>query len=242
MTASASPASPVGADRLRTCAALFSLAVLASGCGGGGDSPAPPPAPTIACTPSAPAVPPPPSAQDPQVTLVYRNGLGVDGTVVLTLNRTAAPITVANFLAYVNSGFYNCTIVHRHSPGFVLQGGAYASPVMVGGPRPTEKPAGTPIALEDNAGLSNARYTIAMARTNVPDSATSQYFFNLANNGFLDRSSTQRGYAVFGSVTSGTNVIDSMTLAPCSFWSELVFSGECVPNPNIVLVSATQTR
>lgn len=242
-TAHADPVRCFGSnERLRTSAALFSLAVLATGCGGGGDSPAPPPPPTIACTASPPPAPPEPSAQDPQVTLVYRNGLGVDGNVVLTLNRAAAPITVANFLAYVNSGFYNCTIVHRHSPGFVLQGGAYASPVVVGGAIPSPKATGAPIVLEDGNGLSNSRYTIAMARADTPNSATSQYFFNLANNSSLDGTSTRRGYAVFGAVSSGTNVIDGMTLAPCSFWSALVFSGECVPNPNIVLVSATQTR
>lgn len=234
---------PTPDSRLRSCAALFAMAALAAGCGGGGgDSPAPPPPPTVACTVAPPPPAPAPSLQDPQVTLTFKNGLGVDGNVVLTLNRTASPLTVANFLAYVNSGFYNCTILHRHSPSFVLQGGGYASPVQVGGSVPSTKPTGAPIVLEDNNGLSNARYTIAMARTDVPNSATSQFFINLANNSSLDATSTRRGYAVFGAVTTGTNVIDSMTVAPCSPWSALVFSGECVPNPNIVLMSAAQTR
>jgi len=230
--------------RLRDCAALFCLAALAAGCGGGGGDAGAPAPPTIACTASPPPAPPAPSAQEPQVTLTFRNGLGVDGTVVLTLNRTQAPLTVANFLSYVNSGFYNCTIIHRHAPGFVVQGGAYASPVAVGSATaPTAKTTGAPITLEDNVGLSNTRLTIAMARTNVPDSATSQYFINLANNASaLDRTATARGYAVFGTVTSGSAVVDAMASAPCSFWSALVFSGECVPNPNVVLVSAAQTR
>ncbi len=228
--------------RLRDCTALFCLAALTASCGGGGDTPAPA-AQTVACTASPPPAPPAPSAQEPQVTLTFRNGLGVDGTVVLTLNRTLAPLTVANFLSYVNSGFYNCTIIHRHSPGFVVQGGAYASPVSVGAASlPAEKAVGAPITLEDNAGLSNTRLTIAMARTSVPDSATSQFFINLANNTTLDRTSTTRGYAVFGAVSAGSAVVDAMAAAPCTFWSALVFPGECVPNPNVVLMSAAQTR
>jgi peptidyl-prolyl cis-trans isomerase A (cyclophilin A) len=227
--------------RLRDCTALFCLAALGASCGGGGDAGAPAPQ-TVACTASPPPAPPAPSVQDPQVTLTFRNGLGVDGSVVLTLNRTQAPLTVANFLSYVNSGFYNCTIIHRLSPGFVVQGGAYASPVTVGTVTlPTEKPAGAAITLEDNAGLSNLRMTIAMARTSVPDSATSQFFINLANNGFLDRTATARGYAVFGAVSTGSAVIDAMSSAPCQSWS-LVPAGDCVPNPNVVLMSAAQTR
>jgi cyclophilin family peptidyl-prolyl cis-trans isomerase len=234
---------------LRGCAAHFfvlCLATVAAGCGGGGGdagTPAPPPPQTVACTASPPPPAPAPSAQEPQVTLTFRNGLGVEGAVVLTLNRIQAPITVANFLGYVNSGFYNCTIIHRFVPTFVVQGGGYASPVTVGGAVPALKPTSAPITLEDNVGLSNTRLTIAMARTNVADSATSQYFINLANNAaILDRTATARGYAVFGSVTSGSAVIDAMTTAPCTFWSALVSPGECVPNPNIVLISAAQTR
>ena len=227
--------------RFQTCAALFSLAALTSGCGGGGESPLPLPQ-TVACTSSPPAPATAPSLQDPQVRLVFKNGLGVDGAVVLTLNRALAPLTVANFLAYVNSGFYNCTILHRHAPSFVLQGGGYAAPVQVGVTVPNPKPTGAPIVLEDLNGLSNARLTVDMARTEVANSATSEFFINLANNTRLDGSATQLGYAVFGSVTTGEAVINSMTIAPCSFWPALVASGECVPNPNIVLMSATQTR
>ena len=179
-----------GTRRFQACAALFSLAALATGCGGdGGDSAAPPPQ-TVACTSSPPAPAPAPSLQDPQVTLVLKNGLGVDGSVVLTLNRAQAPQTVANFLAYVNSGFYNCTAIHRHAPSFVLQGGGYATPIQVGSTVPALKPAGAPIVLEDNNGLSNIRLSVAMARTNVANSATSQFFINLANNTNLDGTAT----------------------------------------------------
>jgi peptidyl-prolyl cis-trans isomerase A (cyclophilin A) len=235
-------------SRLRDSSALFCLvaltATLAAGCGGGGGDAGAPAPQTVACTASPPPAPPSPSTLDPQVTLTFKNGLGVDGTVVLTLNRTQAPLTVANFLQYVNSGFYNCTIIHRFSPGFVVQGGAYAAPVSVGAATaPTAKTTGAPITLEDNAGLSNTRMTIAMARASAPDSATSQYFINLVNNSAsLDRAGSTRGYAVFGSVTSGSGVVDAMTTAPCTFWSALVFAGECVHNPNVVLMSAAQTR
>ena len=226
-----------------TALLLTTLVLAACGGGGGsaGDSGSSTPQ-TPACVPAGAVTPPATGPLDPQVTLTYSNGLGVNGTVVLTLNRTQAPVTVANFLSYVNSGFYNCTIIHRYSPGFIVQGGAYASPVAVGGTLPTAKATGNPIVLEDNKGLSNARLTIAMARTSTPDSATSQYFFNLANNTGLDATSTARGYAVFGSVTSGSAVIDAMATAPCTAWTALVFAGECVPSPNVVLMSAVQTR
>jgi cyclophilin family peptidyl-prolyl cis-trans isomerase len=228
----------------RPGALLFSLLVLLAGCGGGGGDAgsSAPVAQTPSCVAAAPTPPPTPGSLDPQVTLVYANGLGVSGSVVLTLNRAKAPVTVANFLAYVNSGFYNCTVIHRLSPGFVVQGGAYASPITVGGTLPTAKATGAAIALEDGSGLSNTRLSIAMARTSAPDSATSQYFINLANNTGLDATATARGYAVFGSVTSGSAVIDAMTTAPCTAWAALVSAGECVPSPNVVLMSAVQTR
>ncbi len=236
----------IDTQALRRCVLLFGTAALLAGCGGGGGnagSPASTPtAQTPACVAAGPVTAPAPSALDPQVTLTYNNGLGVSGAVVLTLNRAQAPVTVANFLGYVNSGFYNCTVIHRYSPGFVAQGGAYASPITVGGAVPTAKATNAPIVLEDNTGLSNTRLTIAMARTDVANSATSQYFINLANNTTLDGTASTRGYAVFGSVTSGSAVIDAMATAPCTAWSALVFAGECVHSPNVVLMSAVQTR
>ena len=208
-------------------AALCLLTALLAGCGGGGDD-----------------VGGPPPVQ-PQVTMVVSNGAGVSGTMVLTLD-TRAPVTTANFLAYVNAGFYNGTIIHRNSPGFVLQAGSYASPVAVGPAAPTPKPGvGAPIVLEDNTGLSNVRYSIAMARTSVPNSATSGFFINLANNTGLNRrgpADADRGYAVFGSVTTNTALVDAMAAAPCVDFPALVFAGECMPVPNLVITSATQTR
>ena len=113
----------------------------------------------------------------PQVTMSVSNGAGVNGTVVVTLAPDKTPITVGNFLSYVNAGFYDGTVIHRVSPGFVIQGGGYVAPVSTD--TPTAKPTSPPIGLEVNKGLSNAQWTIAMARTSDPASATSQFFINL---------------------------------------------------------------
>jgi len=238
-----------------SCRLAFVGAVMSSlaacGGGGGGDSgftpPPPPPAPAAVCTASAPI--PDPGANAPQVTLNLSNGAGVNGSVVLTLDAGRAPVTVANFLSYVAAGFYNGTVIHRHSPNFVLQGGGYAGPLVAGGAVPTLKATNPPIVLEDNVGLSNQCLTIAMARTGVPDSANSQYFINLKDNNNpapggtnLDRTATARGYAVFGSVTSGSAVITAMTQAPCSLWPAFLGSPECLPSPNITITSAVRTR
>ena len=179
----------------------------------------------------------------PQVTMLLTNGAGVSGTVVLTLNPDAARITVDNFLAYVRAGFYNGTIFHRYLPGFVLQGGGFNGPMTVGldslnAPKPTN-PA---IVLEDNVNASNLRYTVAMARTNVPDSATSQFFVNLGDNTNLDRAPNRRGYAVFATVTAGRDVIDAVAGAPCSGWGAIFGDGSCLPVPNVQIAAATQTR
>lgn len=178
----------------------------------------------------------------PQVTLTVSNGAGVAGSLVLTLEAAQAPITVDNFLAYVNAGFYDGTIIHRNSPGFVLQGGGYANPVASGSSPVEKTPTRPPIVLEDNAGLSNVRYTIAMARTSAADSATAQYFINLANNTGLDRSGAARGYAVFGTVTANTALVDAMATAPCTGGQNFLPVGDCLPTPNLVITSATQTR
>ncbi|MBL8307055.1 MAG: peptidylprolyl isomerase [Rubrivivax sp.] len=181
----------------------------------------------------------------PQVTLSLSNGAGVQGQVVLTLEARQVPTTVNNFLAYVKSGFYVDTVFHRVVPDFVVQGGGYAQPLVAGGTLPTLKPAEAPIPLEDNAGLSNLKWTVAMARTNVLASANSQFFVNLADNTFLDRSGTQRGYAVFGTVSGGTELISAMVAAPCASWPAF-FAGDsasaCLPSPNVVITAAAQTR
>lgn len=172
----------------------------------------------------------------PQVTLAITDG--AQGSLVLTLDPTRAPITVDNFLRYVGEGFYDGTAFHRHAPGFVLQGGGFAAPLGSSG-LPQPKPTHDPIALEVGRGLSNLRYTVAMARTSLPDSATSQFFINLADNVSLDTNGG--GYAVFGSISTGTDVVAAMQAASCveTLWS---LRGECLPVPNLVISTARQTR
>jgi cyclophilin family peptidyl-prolyl cis-trans isomerase len=237
------PAPPprAAASPLAGLAALFATTFLAAcGGGGGGEAPAPAPPPFV---PTACVATTPTANNLPQVTMTLSNGAGVNGTITIDLENVRAPATVANFLAYVNAGFYNGTVIHRHSPNFVLQGGGYAGPLVANSsPLPTLKPTNAAIALEDNQGLCNTRSTLAMARTSVPDSATSQFFINLANNAFLNRTATDRGYAVFGTITAGQAVIDAMVAAPCTAWPGFLGTGECLPSPNITVVSATRTR
>lgn len=128
------------------------------------------------------------------------------GVFDVELNEAAAPKTCENFLSYVRSGFYNGTIFHRVISGFMIQGGGFE-------PGLKQKQTKAPIESEANNGLKNDKYTIAMARTNEPHSATSQFFINVADNDFLNHTSpTSRGwgYAVFGKVVSGTDVIDAI--------------------------------
>jgi cyclophilin family peptidyl-prolyl cis-trans isomerase len=178
----------------------------------------------------------------PQVTMTMSNGAGVDGAVVITLAPDKAPITVNNFLAYVNAGFYDGTVIHRVVNDFVVQGGAYAAPVDAATAQAQAKPVNAPIRLEAGAGLSNTQWAIAMARTSLPDSATSQFFINLVDNSqTLDASATQPGYAVFGSVTAGAATVSGAASAPCT--STLLTGADgCTPIPNVVITSALQSR
>lgn len=128
------------------------------------------------------------------------------GVFDVELNEAAAPKTCENFLQYVRSGFYNGTIFHRVISGFMIQGGGFE-------PGLQQKEIKAPIENEANNGLKNDKYTIAMARTNDPHSATSQFFINVADNDFLNHTSpTPRGwgYAVFGKVVAGTDVVDAI--------------------------------
>ena len=122
------------------------------------------------------------------------------GSIVLELDPAKAPISVANFLAYVDSGFYDGTIFHRVIPDFMIQGGGFA-------PDMTQKPTKPPIKNEADNGLENDTWTIAMARTSVKDSATAQFFINLKDNDFLNHGGRDFGYAVFGKVTGGVDVV-----------------------------------
>ena len=132
------------------------------------------------------------------------------GAIVLALNAEKAPATVANFLDYVRSGFYNGTLFHRVIAGFMIQGGGFTADYQ-------RKPTRPPIKNEAANGLKNLRGTIAMARTPNPDSATSQFFINVADNTFLDyQAPTPQGwgYAVFGEVISGMDVVDAISRVP----------------------------
>ena len=125
------------------------------------------------------------------------------GEIALELYPERAPITVENFLAYVDVGFYNGTTVHRVVPGFVIQGGGYDETGR-------EKPTRAPITNEADNGLSNERGTLSMARTSDVNSATSQFFINLEDNEGLDHGLRDFGYAVFAKVTDGMDVVDEI--------------------------------
>ena len=126
------------------------------------------------------------------------------GDFTVELNPEKAPKTVDNFLAYVKSGFYNGTIFHRVINNFMVQGGGFTQDMQ-------QKNTKAPIPLESQNGLNNAVYSIAMARTNIPDSATAQFFINVVNNKNLDYPRPDgHGYAVFGMVIKGTETIDKI--------------------------------
>jgi peptidyl-prolyl cis-trans isomerase A (cyclophilin A) len=125
------------------------------------------------------------------------------GDITLELFADKAPITVKNFIAYVDAGFYDGTIFHRVIPDFMIQCGGF-TPDMV------QKKTNAPIKNEADNGLSNEPYTLAMARTSDINSATSQFFINLADNVFLDHGKRDFGYAVFGKVSQGTDIVDKI--------------------------------
>ena len=133
------------------------------------------------------------------------------GTIKVELFADKSPISVKNFLEYANSGYYKDTVFHRVIPGFMAQGGGLTAALQ---PKPGDRPA---IKNEAGNGLKNDRGTLAMARTGVVDSATAQFFINVVNNDFLNhRDETQGGfgYAVFGKVIDGMDVVDKMVAAP----------------------------
>lgn len=136
---------------------------------------------------------------NPQVELHIAN-LGV---ITLELDADKAPVSTQNFLSYVNKGHYNNTVFHRVIPGFMVQGGGFE-------PGMNQKTTDAPITNEANNGLRNEQFTIAMARTSDPHSASAQFFINVANNGFLNHTAPSAqgwGYAVFGKVVNGTDVV-----------------------------------
>ena len=128
------------------------------------------------------------------------------GIITIELDEAKAPKSAANFLEYVKKGHYDGTVFHRVINGFMIQGGGFA-------PGMQQKESGTPIANEADNGLKNEKYTVAMARTNDPHSATAQFFINVADNAFLNHTAPTGsgwGYCVFGKVTDGTDIVDKI--------------------------------
>ncbi|MBI2744188.1 MAG: peptidyl-prolyl cis-trans isomerase [Burkholderiales bacterium] len=163
---------------------------------------------------------------NPQVEL-HIAGLG---TIKIELDAAKAPNSVANFLAYVNKGHYDGTVFHRVIPGFMIQGGGFE-------PGMTQKATDKPIDNEANNGLKNTKYTLAMARTNDPHSATAQFFINIADNGFLNHTAPSAqgwGYAVFGKVVAGTDVVDKIAAVKTG---QKGFHGD-VPKDDVVIEKA----
>ncbi len=152
------------------------------------------------------------------------------GAFTIELYPEQAPVTVENFLKYVDDEFYDGTIFHRVIPGFVVQGGGFQ-------PGLTQKDTRAPIVNEASNGLKNLRGTVAMARTNEPDSATSQWYVNVVDNAFLDRSDTSPGYCVFGRVIDGLDIIDQIATVETG----TVSGFEDVPLSDIIVRTARRS-
>ncbi|MBU3670370.1 MAG: peptidyl-prolyl cis-trans isomerase [Polynucleobacter sp.] len=156
------------------------------------------------------------------------------GNFVVELDDAKAPKTSANFLNYVKSGFYNGTIFHRVIDGFMIQGGGFTADLV-------QKPTDAPVVSEANNGLKNNTYTIAMARTSDPDSATSQFFINVKDNESLNYPNAMgNGYTVFGKVISGTQTIDAIRKVPTMIASAPRMGRMAdVPSKTVTIESAT---
>jgi peptidyl-prolyl cis-trans isomerase A (cyclophilin A) len=190
------------------------LAVAATAFAGGQAAPAPKPADKVAATAA--------SGADPVV--VMKTSLG---EIQIKLYKDKAPLSVANFLAYVNKKFYDGTIFHRIIPTFMIQGGGFT-------PDMTKKPTAPPVKNEAQNGLKNTRGTLAMARTADPNSATAQFFINTVDNPGLDYPKPDgAGYAVFGEVISGLDVVDKIKAVPTGTKDGM----QNVPNEPVVIES-----
>jgi peptidyl-prolyl cis-trans isomerase A (cyclophilin A) len=155
------------------------------------------------------------------------------GNFVVDLDSDKAPKTVNNFLAYVKSGFYNGTVFHRVINGFMVQGGGFTTDLV-------QKPTQAPVVSEAQNGLKNQIYTIAMARTSDPDSATAQFYINVKDNPGLDFPNAMgNGYTVFGKVISGTQTIDKIKQVPTGIASTPRGRMADVPNTPVVIESVT---
>jgi peptidyl-prolyl cis-trans isomerase B (cyclophilin B) len=171
------------------------------------------------------AVTPVAAAENPKVIMDTTKG-----QITIELYPEKAPETVKNFLAYVDAGFYNGTIFHRVIPKFMIQGGGFTSDMQ-------QKPTRTPIKIESDNGLMNQRGTIAMARTQDPNSATAQFFINSVDNAFLNftaKTPKGWGYAVFGKVVQGMEVVDEI--------SKVKTGAQDVPLDTVLITSAKRAK
>ena len=155
----------------------------------------------------APAATPKPAPSGPFVALDVTQGRATLGTIVIALNQEKAPISVQNFLQYLRAGHYDGTVFHRVMANFMIQGGGYT-------PELVEKPTRPAIPSEAKNGLRNSRGSVSMARTNDPNSATSQFFINVRDNHRLDFGISGAGYTVFGEVVEGLEIADRISLTP----------------------------
>lgn len=173
-------------------------------------------------TKTAAQTPPAADAMHPVVIMETNQG-----TIEITLDAVKAPLSVANFLSYVNESFYDGTIFHRVIAGFMIQGGGFTTGME-------QKTTKAPIKNEAANGLKNKRGTIAMARTGEINSATSQFFINHRDNAFLDHGQRDFGYAVFGEVTKGMDVVDKIAAVPTG--------AQDVPRQPVVILSVREKK
>jgi len=156
------------------------------------------------------------------------------GDITLELDAANAPASTANFLQYVRDGHYDNTLFHRVIPGFMIQGGGME-------PGMKQKPTRPPVANEATNGVKNKEYTVAMARTSEPHSATAQFFINVADNDFLDYTSPSTngwGYCVFGKVVAGKDVVDKIKAVPTATTG----FHQNVPSEDVVIVKAEEVK
>jgi len=184
-----------------------------------------------AAAPTAAAPAPKPAPTGPVVALDVAQGRTALGTITIALNEEKAPISVKNFLSYVRAGHYDGTVFHRVMPNFMIQGGGYT-------PEIEEKPTQAPIRNEARNGLRNSRGTVAMARTNDANSATSQFFINLKDNHMLDFGMAGAGYAVFGEVIAGMDVVDRIAMVPTTSRGQ----HQNVPQVAVVIKKAREVK
>jgi cyclophilin family peptidyl-prolyl cis-trans isomerase len=186
---------------------------------------------------AAPAVPPGPARSlqpahtGPFVALEVVQGRTSLGTITIALDKERAPVTVENFLKYVRAQHYDGTIFHRVIPNFMIQGGNFT-------PEMEQRPNGPAIVNEAKNGLRNSHGTVAMARTSDPNSATDQFFINLRDNHRLDYGILGAGYAVFGEVIDGMEVVDRIALAPTSSRGQY----ENVPEVSVIIKRAREVK